>query len=85
VKKGNMLKQPLFSICWRKGKVQLPRYKKCSDYLFNLLDYHGGRQSSRFRESIHAYNLVFAFTSMGGNIDGSVNSGKGLYVFHTNG
>uniref|UniRef100_A0A6N2LZD0 Helitron helicase-like domain-containing protein n=1 Tax=Salix viminalis TaxID=40686 RepID=A0A6N2LZD0_SALVM len=38
-----------------------------------------------FRRNIHAYNSMFAFTSMGANIDQSVNHQPGPYVFKING
>lgn len=34
-----------------------------------------------FRENIRAYNSIFAFTSIGGNIDHRVNNGTGPYVY----
>lgn len=65
-----------FSLCCMKGKVHLPTLDRPPDLLFNL---HNGidHRSKHFMENIRAYNSMFAFTSMGGKIDNSVNDGGG--------
>lgn len=40
---------------------------------------------SIFYKKIRQYNSLFAFTSMGGNIDKNINKGEGPYVFRING
>ena len=38
-----------------------------------------------FRDNIRAYNSIFAFTSMGAQIDRSINKTNGPYVFRISG
>nr|GEX41943.1 DNA helicase PIF1, ATP-dependent [Tanacetum cinerariifolium] len=38
-------------------------------------------KDKHFMENIHAYNQMFSMTSLGANVDSSVNNGKGPYVF----
>ena len=44
-----------------------------------------GPRSSKFQENIRAYNSFFAFTSMGANVDDSVNDKPWPYIFRING
>ncbi|XP_061968321.1 uncharacterized protein LOC133691732 [Populus nigra] len=53
--------------------------------LDELLDLAFGEASKKFRTNIRAYNSMFAFTSIGANIDHSVNRQPGPYVFKING
>jgi hypothetical protein len=39
----------------------------------------------KFRLGIRIYNSLFAFTSLGGSVDNSVNNGSAPYVFRLNG
>ena len=58
----------------------LPRLKHPPQLLYDLL--HGNEpRSNEFIKNICAYNMMFAFTSLGGNIDSSINQGQGPYVF----
>uniref|UniRef100_A0A3Q7EEM9 Uncharacterized protein n=1 Tax=Solanum lycopersicum TaxID=4081 RepID=A0A3Q7EEM9_SOLLC len=50
-------------------------------YLKYLLGKESGKLGINFRKNIRAYNSMFAFTSMGGRVDGSINHSKGPYVF----
>ena len=54
-------------------------------FLKQLLEYNGRRQAKHFRENIRAFNMMYAFTSMGGCIDNTINDGRGPYVFRING
>lgn len=84
-KKSKVTPKPEFSLCCRSGKVELPMLKDCPLFLKHLLDYNGGPRASRFREKIRLYNSIFSFTSMGGNVDKTINDGRGPYVFRING
>jgi hypothetical protein len=44
-----------------------------------------GSRSKHFLDKIRQYNSLFCYTSMGGNVDKSINQGDGPYVFHVNG
>jgi hypothetical protein len=76
---------PKFSICCQQGKVKLPFLKEAPIVLRELLDGHGDQRCRRFIENLRAYNALLAMTSMGGNVDGNINDGKGPYIFRLNG
>lgn len=74
--KSKNSKNPKFSDCCMKGKVELPFLKKPPDLLWNLMQGHDPR-SKCFKENIRAYNSMFAFTSFGGKVESSINNGSG--------
>ena len=43
------------------------------------------RRSKSFLDNIRRYNSMFAFTSMGANVDHSVNNGRAPYCFRIQG
>ena len=63
------------------GRVQLPLLREPPPYLKYLLGKESGQLGINFRKNIRAYNSMFAFTSIGGRVDGSINHSKGPYVF----
>lgn len=71
---------PKFSICCMHGKIELPAPPMLPQALLDLL-FGDDDLSKKFRENIGAYNSMFAFTSMGGKIDASINTGRGPNVF----
>lgn len=73
-----------YSICCQKGKVQLPLLRETPLELNELL-ISTGRRSKKFFNKSRVYNNLFAFCSFGGNVDDSVNRGKGPYVFRVSG
>ncbi|XP_017250901.2 uncharacterized protein LOC108221541 [Daucus carota subsp. sativus] len=75
--------KPLFSICCRKGDVKLPEPMETPGYLRSLYEDEVG--GSDFQRSIRLYNAMFAFTSAGGNVDHSINRGRGPYIYRLNG
>lgn len=75
--------KPLFSICCKKGEVKLPQPPETPSYLANL--YNDAVRGSDFQRSIRLYNAMFAFTSAGGNVDHSINKGRGPYIYRLNG
>lgn len=52
--------------------------------IFNLF-YGGNKKSKHFLQNIRSYNNMFCFTSMGGKIDRSVNTGRSAPVFKMHG
>ncbi|GJS11226.1 helitron helicase-like domain-containing protein [Tanacetum coccineum] len=42
-------------------------------------------ENTHFMENIRAYNQMFSMTSLGANVDKSINNGKGPYVFRISG
>ena len=85
IKKSKRQSCPTFSICCEEGKVRLPPIQPPPEFLRELLSHEGGPRSSKFQENIRAYNSIFAFTSMGANVDDSVNDKPGPYIFRING
>ena len=79
--KSRKTKNPKFSLCCSIGIVHLPLLKDPPTLLAKLLSLNGGKKSFNFRVGIRMYNSLFAFTSLGGNVDKSVNNGIDPYVF----
>ncbi|PWA43646.1 hypothetical protein CTI12_AA407850 [Artemisia annua] len=70
---------PLYHHYCHGGKVQLFTPHDYPDFIRELfLDPH-------FLRHIRAYNQMFAMTSLGANIDETVNNGRGPYVFKVSG
>nr|GEW92912.1 replication protein A 70 kDa DNA-binding subunit B [Tanacetum cinerariifolium] len=65
-----------FSLCCGRGKVRLPVALKEPPPLLKGLVNGEHPKSKSFMENIRRYNSMFAFTSMGGNVDNSVNKGS---------
>ncbi|MCH79284.1 ATP-dependent DNA helicase PIF1 [Trifolium medium] len=83
VKRGSKSK-PKFSLCCSKGDIELAPYMPLPEPLRTL--YHGGDNRSKFfLENIRSFNSMFAFTSMGGKIETSLNDGNAPPVFLMNG
>lgn len=74
---------PEFSLCCSKGTIKLPRTPPTPAYLLNI--YNHPVKGKRFRNQIRLYNTMFAFTSMGGRVDNSINNGSSPYVYRLNG
>ncbi|CAH1426030.1 unnamed protein product [Lactuca virosa] len=83
--RGNKdLKKTCYSICCYNGKVELPSLIHPPQLLIDL--YSGlSEKSQNFIQNIRRYNMMFAFTSMAGKIDHTVNSGGGPYVYRMHG
>ncbi|XP_045831092.1 uncharacterized protein LOC123922418 [Trifolium pratense] len=65
-----------FSLCCSKGKVELPLLKKPPELLLALIN-GCDRRSKNFQENYRAFNSMFAFTSLGGQINYNINDGGG--------
>ncbi|XP_074330990.1 uncharacterized protein LOC141668168 isoform X2 [Apium graveolens] len=74
---------PKFSLCCCQGQIKLPPTPPTPSYLLKL--YTDLAISNYFRRRIRMYNAMFAFTSMGGKIDYSINCGRAPYVYRLNG
>nr|GEZ05058.1 DNA helicase [Tanacetum cinerariifolium] len=57
------------------GRVVLPTYQVYPEYMKLLL------QDRHFLENIRAYNQMFSMTSLGAQVNDSINNGRGPYVF----
>jgi len=78
-------KEVMYSNCCKYGQIRLPPFKEPPQFLSKLLNSKEELLSKHFLEKIRQYNSLFAFTSMGGNIDKNINNGEGPYVFRING
>src|SRR6266498_5206036 len=74
-----------YSNCCKNGKIKIPKFREPPAYLKNLLNPKGDKICRHFLQKIRQYNSMFAFTSMGGNIDKRINQREGPYVFRING
>ncbi|KAK9062252.1 hypothetical protein SSX86_019438 [Deinandra increscens subsp. villosa] len=73
-----------YSLCCAYGKVQLPHLKEPSPTYKELFSSRNNK-SKYFLKNIRRYNSMFAFTSMGGKVDKSINKGKGPFTFRLSG
>jgi hypothetical protein len=67
--------------CCKGGKLSIPSYTPRPEPLASLSKFHGDSISKRFMRSIRQYNCLFAFTSMGAQIDNTMNDGRGPPLF----
>lgn len=75
--------KPKFPICCSHGRVLLPPYQQTPHPLYDL--YHNvDARSKYFQNNIRAFNTMFAFTSMGGTIEQTINVGGAppIFVMH---
>ena len=70
---------PQYHRCCNDGRVSLPAIEDCPHYMKQLV------QDRHFMENIRAYNQMFAMTSLGADVDDSINKGRGPYVFKVSG
>lgn len=71
-------------MCCKKGEVKLLAPLPTQSYLRMLL-YQDKDKGPSFERSIRLYNAMFSFTSTSENIDHSINSGRGSYIYRLNG
>ena len=75
-KSGSTNLHPLFGMCCGDGTIQLPAPAPPPDMLERLFT-ASTLEAKQFREHIRQYNAAVAFTSLGAEIDHSVNRGGG--------
>ncbi|XP_049362072.1 uncharacterized protein LOC125826778 [Solanum verrucosum] len=83
--KSKNTRQPKFTLCCMEGRIRVPLLTQSPPYLKYLLGNESGKVGMNFRKNIRVYNSMFAFTSMGGRVDRSINRSKGPYVFRISG
>ncbi|KZT31064.1 hypothetical protein SISSUDRAFT_995568 [Sistotremastrum suecicum HHB10207 ss-3] len=76
--------RPLFGMCCKSGKTELPALEEPPELLSNLLT-GADAVSKNFRRHIRQYNAAFAFTSLGVKLDESLFAGTGSYAFRIHG
>lgn len=84
-KKTSTITDPTFMFCCSEGRVRLPSLPPPPRTLQNLLDHTSGNKGVAFRREIRTYNSMFAMTSVGCQIDSTINRGKGPYVYRVSG
>lgn len=72
-----------FSLCCAVGEIKLPDIKQPPKFLADI--YLDQKKRRHYNANIRAYNSMFAFSSIGGKVDGSINSGNAPYSFRLNG
>ena len=71
-----------FAICCSKGKIKVPYFKPPPPFLKNLFFNKRESHSKHFLDNIRGFNNMFAFTSMGGKFNTSINTkGRAPYTF----
>ena len=73
-----------FGMCCLTGQVHLPPFPPAPRHLRDLFD-GTSPHSLGFRTHIRQYNAAFAFTSFGVDVDHSVITGSGPYLFRISG
>jgi hypothetical protein len=84
MQKGYKAKKPKFAICCSQGRIVIPHYHPLPQPLNDLFHKHDKR-SKYFLDNIRSFNSMFAFTSMGGKLNNSINDGKAPPTFVMNG
>jgi hypothetical protein len=82
--KNSPKKNPRFSLCCSQGDIEIVPCRRLPELLHNLYHSHD-RRSRFFLDNIRSFNSMFAFTSVGGRIDNSLNDGNGPPVDVMNG
>jgi len=75
-KTGSTIANPLFGMCCGDGTIRLPPLPPPPNELRCLFS-ASTEEAKQFRENIRQYNSALAFTSLGAQIDNSVNRGGG--------
>jgi hypothetical protein len=76
--------EPKFSMCCMQGRITLAPFKEIPPLLYDLF-HKNDKRSKIFLENIRSFNSMFAFTSMGGTINNTINDGKSPPMFVMNG
>ncbi|GJZ17098.1 hypothetical protein Tco_0553221, partial [Tanacetum coccineum] len=70
---------PINKRCCNSGRVTLRAPPEYPEYIKRLY------ADAHFMENIRAYNQMFSMTSLGANVDSSINNSKGPYMFRISG
>ncbi|GJS39598.1 DNA helicase [Tanacetum coccineum] len=68
-----------YNKCCYRGRIILRPPPEYPQYIKELYE------NTHFMDNIRAYNQMFSMTSVGANVDNSINNGKGPYVFRISG
>ncbi|KAJ4797574.1 hypothetical protein LUZ62_048820 [Rhynchospora pubera] len=84
-RKDSRVDNPVYNLCCRGGRVDLPAVQPTPPALLQLLNPLGGPDSKHFLDNIRMYNSMFALTSMGVQVDNTVRAAHGPYVYRISG
>ncbi|KAK1416261.1 hypothetical protein QVD17_32050 [Tagetes erecta] len=84
VKSAKPAYESTYALCCGYAKVQLPEYKPPPTNYADMFR-SSDSKSNYFKSNNRKLNSIFSFTSMGGKIDKSVNSGNAPYIFRLSG
>ena len=82
---GSSQRWPKFGTCCYSGKISLPALQPVPPELYNLLSDTEDQRAKDFRAHIRNYNSALAMTSVGRQVDHSLNNGGGPWVFKLHG
>ncbi|KAK1363608.1 hypothetical protein POM88_039169 [Heracleum sosnowskyi] len=82
--KQQQLRSDKFSLCCGSGKVRLPLLRETPPELKSLLD-GTNCKSTIFQNNSRLFNSALGFTSVGANMDKSINNGGGPFVYRLHG
>ncbi|CAD6205364.1 unnamed protein product [Miscanthus lutarioriparius] len=71
----------IYNKCCKGGRVVIPPFLPRPEPLASLARFDGESVSTKFMKNIRRYNCLLAFTSMGANIDRTMNDARGPPVF----
>uniref|UniRef100_A0A0D3CXW5 Replication protein A 70 kDa DNA-binding subunit B/D first OB fold domain-containing protein n=1 Tax=Brassica oleracea var. oleracea TaxID=109376 RepID=A0A0D3CXW5_BRAOL len=84
INKSRKTRKPIFSLCCMQGQVQLPLLKEPPEIITRLLT-GDDPLSKHFQKNTRPYNMVFSFTSIGGNCERAAQKGCGPQMFQIHG
>ncbi|XP_031106095.1 uncharacterized protein LOC116010718 [Ipomoea triloba] len=84
VNKSVRNRTPKYSSCCGHGKIKLPKMRIPPKRTFDLF-FTKGQKQKEFLQHIRRYNNMFLFTSLGANVDKSINMGNSPPIFRING
>ena len=73
---GSSNANPLFTMCCNRGDIELPPVAPPPEQLSSFFTL-ATPQADRFRQHIRQYNAALAFTSLGVEVDNTINEGGG--------
>ena len=82
--KSSSIRNPKFGTCCLQGKILLPALQSVPAELYHHL-ISSESESKTFRKKIRQYNSALAMTSVGRDVDKSLNNGNGPYVYKLHG
>ncbi|CAN1173376.1 hypothetical protein LINPERHAP2_LOCUS30637 [Linum perenne] len=77
--RGGRKTHPIYTLCCREGKVELPLLEETPSLLDSLLSPNGDELSRHYRKHIRSYNAAFSWTSFGAKFNPHLLNSRGPY------